>query len=196
MPSQAESLDLLLGEFTNELSQEGESPGNAGLCDLGVETFPSKDSQPATCLDPVLLKLDQGLPAKPRTPQAMAGGKSHGRGGFALSFLVQFLFFLRTGELFNVTSRDFQVLPRLSQIVLALSQTKAGRGRAQSVSLFDPWLPHGYQNFWPCWCLTCLCALSHFSTFEGASIRFWCSASWNTQPYSFRRRNTSLAALA
>ena len=68
----------------------------------------------------------------------------------AACFTLQFHCFLRSGEMLVLTSADLACLPS-GHIVLALHSTKTGRGRVQSVSLFDPHLIHWLRLLLAVW---------------------------------------------
>ena len=70
----------------------------------------------------------------------MAGvALSVGQRRLAVALLIQFLFFLRTAEIYGLRPRDVSCL-QTGHVVVALPHTKTSRGRAQSVSLFEPFL--------------------------------------------------------
>ena len=72
--------------------------------------------------------------------QAMAGvALSVQQRRLAVALLLQFLFFLRTSEIYGLRPRDVSCL-QTGHVVVALPHTKTSRGRAQSVSLYDPFL--------------------------------------------------------
>ena len=147
MPAHPDVLGLRLGEFINELLQEGEAKGRAGCAISGLSLFPRIRYQLPVSMHAVVVNSDQGLQAQRSTARALAGCWSHGRrcpgpsqaqSGTLLPVFFLPVFFFEMGELFVITPQDIQVLPHLSQITVALPHTKTGRGRAQSASFMTP----------------------------------------------------------
>ena len=133
IPTNSRTFDLLLGEFVNELFQQGESPGNAGSA-TWPSLIPAQNQEQTACGFTVLFQLDYSVPPQRVPPmpwlvaKAMAGVAMYlSRPRVGLCYVIQFLFCLRTGELFEVQAEHIQIIDR-QQIILALPFTKTGRG--------------------------------------------------------------------
>lgn len=117
-----------------------------------------------------------------------------GESGLACALLLGFTAFLRTSELASLRYCDLSFKPSSDLIVVALSNTKTGKGRAQSVLVRDPFLPYllwhaqrgGATHLWP----------GSTASFR-AAFRLLCQrahlTSYNFTPYSLRRGGASHA---
>ena len=146
IPDSVRDLDSYLGEFMNESFQEGDSPGYAGAAVSALKRFlPRLRSRLYTATQRYsnwirVYKPCRATPIPWHMVQAMAGvALSVGQRRLAIALLIQFLFFLRTSEIHGLRPRDVSCL-RTGHVVVALPHTKTSQGRAQSVSLYDPFL--------------------------------------------------------
>lgn len=146
MPSNSAYLDAALGEFLNEVFQEGDSPATAGSAISALKRFlPKLRLKLPTAAQYYsnwirVYRPNRAAPIPWKVVQAMAGGAfESGHSRLAICLLLQFLFFLRSSELFGLRPCDVGCFSS-GHVVVALPATKTSRGRGQSIALFDPFL--------------------------------------------------------
>ena len=148
LPSQVEVLDELLGEYINELYQEGEPISHAGWLLSGFKRFaPDLRKSLVTGQQFYVNWLRDHVPFR-AVPMPWSVAKmlaacacQHQTPDLGLLLLLGFSFFLRTMEMVSLSSDDIHVDPLSSSVVITLQHTKTSRNSVQSLVLHR--LPKG-----------------------------------------------------
>ena len=196
-PATFQELDLLLADYINTLFQEGEPISKAGWVLSGLKRlFPRCCKELQTSQQWYTNWARSHVPQR-ATPitwsmvQGFAGLCIEQRWySLALTILLNFVFFLRTGEALNLTFEHLALEPGSHSVVLNLGYTKASKQFQQFVAHSDPLFfaivsylvshlsPEG--KVWPF-------SLSYFRTCFSGLCEFFDLMSLHLVPYSLRR---------
>lgn len=144
LPNSATELDECMGEFINELYQEGESISHAGWLLSGIKRFiPSLKRELLTAQQFYVNWLRDHTPTRAvpmpwdvlRTIAAVA--MENGHVDLAATLMIGFLFFLRTVEMVQLTTEDVHIDHRSHSVVVTLANTKTSRKANQTLVLQD-----------------------------------------------------------
>ena len=146
MPITVKELDFALSEFMNESFQTGDSPGYAGAAVSALKSFLPRlrlRLYTATQLYSKWVKVYKPFRATPLTKPWRSSGQQR----LAVALLVQFLFFLRTSEIYGLRPSDVSCL-NSGHAVVALPHTKTSHPRQSSKCLaLDPFLCRVLPSF-------------------------------------------------
>ena len=142
LPRTVIELDECMGEFINELYQEGEAVSHAGWLLSGFKRFlPSLRRELVTAQQFYNNWVRDHIPLR-AVPMPWAVAKTLAAAAFEgghhdLSFLilVGFAFYLRTMELISLNTTDVHIDRRSDTVVLTLAKTKTARNHAQTVAM-------------------------------------------------------------
>ena len=142
LPRTVVELDECMGEFINELYQEGEAVSHAGWLLSGFKRFlPSLRRELVTAQQFYNNWVRDHIPLR-AVPMPWAVAKTLAAAAFEgghhdLSFLilVGFAFYLRTMELITLKTTDVHIDRRSDTVVLTLAKTKTARNHAQTVAM-------------------------------------------------------------
>lgn len=144
LPSSPQELDECMGEFINELYQEGESVSHAGWLLSGFKRFmPSLRRDLMTAQQFYNNWLRDHIPTRAvpmpwdvlKTMAAIAYEREHK--DLAITLLLGYIFFLRTMEMVQLSTDDVHLDPRTGSIVITLANTKTSRKAHQTLVLQD-----------------------------------------------------------
>lgn len=197
MPRSYDRLDRTVANYSNRLYQEGEALTRAGWLLSGLRRLYPRIRKELAISQQWYNNWcrhhtpTRGIPLTwPITPGFVSLAMHQHWYNLALLYLVGFVFFLRTQELFQLEPRDFRVDVREGSIVLRIKASKTSQGAQQSLAMTDVklaalvhYLLTKLSDSQPLWTFS----VSHFRNVLKAFAKFFDLSHMGFVPHSLRR---------